>query len=1437
MGAWSLATGSLIVRAAVVRQIRAALKGGPAAATASRNDQVPKPRLRTLMWALATRMAALAILVATAFSVLPDVVLLRAAPAAPPSATAATSLADGAGGDARTPNAAPAAAPSSATAAVRNTVGAIAATDGAVSAADGRTSIGPDRALPGILDGAGVSGSRDLVLRLRSEDGVGSFISGVTSSATVASIRSLSTQSIHSSTLSCAASNASTAAGSCGSIVTAGALPALAAPADGPAGLLWQGEQQRQARQAASLLPLPPPAEAPPQEGGCGLAPPHGVQALVRIPSPNSTMDFDSGPNSALLSAAAAAAAAAFSATRAPAVASTSAAQVPAREPEPLAVAVAAAAASGVRRTEEAGGFLDIHHRRGGAAATDGSSGSAGGRIDGGGRVRRSGMSHYAAPARDSGDHNKWPADAGATPASASAPLTQLNPPLAKCVPLDCRPDSPGSRQQVPPVVAVAAAAARAAVPAAPSSNTATVTDLAAVAGPQPPPAASICSIRRLAVPSLLVRRPAAAAATGGGGLVRVGSSAPGKLGGGCDGDSMDALALGATGVGGAAVLGSVRAAPMAIRGSGGGGGSVLPAPYRAITRARLVSVKIHAHPGTFADYAPAACDRIHAYLRANPLPSMVGLAGVGGAGGVSGAGGGGGHGAGAAATAAAALMTVKTLAVPGCVQVISWAHSISETAAAGGGAAAAAPRRSLDGGLRRVRWGCGAGGGAAACGLLASLVDSLPDVGQLTAVDVEVDGVATSYRRAASGLPAFGRLRRALMPTPPPLAPLQAQACVQALTAGAGAAGGPRMEVAVMWVRPAFMQVGDAGGAGAAGDGAAAAVELDICIFVGGSGVDNCGLGDGGAAAGPSAAAAAPRVMHAVVASPAVHFSAEANDGGAASTTPAIPAPGLPAPAGVLASAPLLCLPRAVAEELGDALGAAVAFEACAADGADVFGVMASLWEDFVTPIATDVAFLTECAAAGAAAPLLPPAAAAKAAAAKAAAPPAHVAGGLSWVAGRAAVVGLLAVEDSLRSALERLGATTTVAYVEDLSRRAMLAVLGPAVGALVAPPYPSALPCPGTRMCPGIAGLPADAAAVAAPATVPPDGSAADAAADAKRLLGFAVAGGAAAAAAGAAEGGLPRSGGAGLATVAAGAAAAAAPAGVAAEGVGLGATDDMSGGSGESSTSARSIERPQTPGFKLPAPKASNGAGRGVAGGSSRAAVKEFGGGGGHGDDVGADGDGGSGMPYSADLERQYELYCGVLYSGLDLAAFAMLLMMFLVVTWRKLLLPAAGSARWLYNIGMLWVVAGTVMAPYAVKLADGHLYTAHRERLHLLCQAANGLVYALFAARVIPMPPEMTFHWNHSHVLQRGLVRPVRRPVRFTSHAAMMVIEVLCVTPAFLAFSGWRTTAATTLITYTCSLSVGYALDLAMRRVFLLGLVRRNRERQPQRARQE
>ncbi|GIL45245.1 hypothetical protein Vafri_2538 [Volvox africanus] len=146
------------------------------------------------------------------------------------------------------------------------------------------------------------------------------------------------------------------------------------------------------------------------------------------------------------------------------------------------------------------------------------------------------------------------------------------------------------------------------------------------------------------------------------------------------------------------------------------------------------------------------------------------------------------------------------------------------------------------------------------------------------------------------------------------------------------------------------------------------------------------------------------------------------------------------------------------------------------------------------------------------------------------------------------------------------------------------------------------------------------------------------------------------------------------------------------------------------------------------------------------------------------------------------------------------------------------------RCIYNLVVLWIVAGTVMAPYVVQLVRRDFYERHREWLMLTCQGINALVYTAFASGVLTMPPELKFHWNHSHVLQRGVVRPIRRPVRFRTHMRMLVLEVLTVTPAFLAFSSLRRVATTTLVTYSLSAAVGYALDLAMRRLFLLSLVR-------------
>ncbi|GLI66049.1 hypothetical protein VaNZ11_009760 [Volvox africanus] len=102
---------------------------------------------------------------------------------------------------------------------------------------------------------------------------------------------------------------------------------------------------------------------------------------------------------------------------------------------------------------------------------------------------------------------------------------------------------------------------------------------------------------------------------------------------------------------------------------------------------------------------------------------------------------------------------------------------------------------------------------------------------------------------------------------------------------------------------------------------------------------------------------------------------------------------------------------------------------------------------------------------------------------------------------------------------------------------------------------------------------------------------------------------------------------------------------------------------------------------------------------------------------------------------------------------------------------------------------------------------------------MLQGVNALVYTAFASGLLLMPPDMKFHWNHSHVLQRGVVRPVRRPVRFRTHMRMLILEVVAVTPAFLAFSSPRRVATTTLVTYSLSAAVGMCLSIAIDRQWL------------------
>ncbi|KAG2490659.1 hypothetical protein HYH03_011047 [Edaphochlamys debaryana] len=1073
---------------------------------------------------------------------------------------------------------------------------------------------------------------------------------------------------------------------------------------------------------------------------------------------------------------------------------------------------------------------------------------------------------------------------AAATYAPAAAVTTGPNVPAATRLP-------PAASTQVLPDVC-AAATPLSVIPTTPPAPITTVNCASpAITGAAAPrPAATVISSRRLPVRSLLVRRtPAAAAVTGS--------------------------ATAAAGPIGAAIASAASAADaLLLRG----------AAYRPVTRARLVSVKVHAHPGSFLDYAPSAADRIQAYLAANPLAAAAAASGTGGA---------------ADGGAEPAAVCVKTLAVPGCVQILSWAHWLPEDGFGDGDGA----------------WHGGDGGSG---DLAGALVRQLPGGGDLAAVDVDTDGAVVSYRRDAA-----------------------AAAGDESLVPMAGAAAAGAVEAWIHWVRPPFL---------AAGIGAAGVVSLDVCLGIqpaagraagaaassttvvrillvatvgGGSGPDGDADTDPYAGGGhvvldehltvecgaasvvrlelPAAAVAEPGVFRLVVSAPARFAAVDGGSGGGGSSQL------------ILASATLLCLPPDVAAEL-----CALA-DGAAADGGDDVDVsddvmyhvydnddgIRQFWERLAAPLTADIAFLAECAAAAttthAAAVTAPPAgpvpAAAGTAAAAAArsAAPMFVAAAPSWAAGRAALVGLVAVEDSLRAALEPLGAPTTIAYVSRLSRAAAAAVVGPGFAPLPGqrgsppPPQPLRLRLPPRDAPSPIFGPTAAAASspyapyrslYASPAAGDDVVTPLRRSLDLPSPMAAAVAGGVAIGVGGVASGGAggrgasneslrsvlrpltpgppsrqhrpagrsqsdrvstgsgrhlgstAASGGGSTATgdwtdaeadipdggdkdtlppPLSGADAAPPsplappppPAPSAAELALLKKTD----GDGDSrmltaaqyaasilSSRRRLLMSPLT-GFKfVPAtvtdpsakpaaalkisPPSSPGGGEGGGGGGSSSGGSQSRlPGGGRRRQAGAGADG-------TTLERQYELYCNRLYTGPDQAAFLLLLIMFGVVTWRKLLLPTA----WAYNLTCLWLVASTLMAPYVVQAAAGwrrsDVYLRNRERLMLGCQVLNGIIYGVFAARLMPMPSEMTFHWNHSHVLQRGLVRPVRRPVRFATHALMLALEVLTVTPAFLSFSGWKRTMATTAVTYTLSAAVGYGMDLAMRRVFLLSLAR-------------
>lgn len=60
---------------------------------------------------------------------------------------------------------------------------------------------------------------------------------------------------------------------------------------------------------------------------------------------------------------------------------------------------------------------------------------------------------------------------------------------------------------------------------------------------------------------------------------------------------------------------------------------------------------------------------------------------------------------------------------------------------------------------------------------------------------------------------------------------------------------------------------------------------------------------------------------------------------------------------------------------------------------------------------------------------------------------------------------------------------------------------------------------------------------------------------------------------------------------------------------------------------------------------------------------------------------------------------------------------------------------------------------------------------------VAQLLNGVIYSLFASGLLPMPAEMMFHWNTSAVLQRGVVRPIRRPVSGSMASLTSLCSVL------------------------------------------------------------
>ncbi len=177
-----------------------------------------------------------------------------------------------------------------------------------------------------------------------------------------------------------------------------------------------------------------------------------------------------------------------------------------------------------------------------------------------------------------------------------------------------------------------------------------------------------------------------------------------------------------------------------------------LHTPARCQCRPLQPRPQVHEPPVSFLEFAPTACERIQAYLRSTAATAATAAGGGGGAG----MGGGGG-----------VLASIGSLAVQGCVQVVSWVQTLSY----GGGPGDA--RANPGGG------DAGGGGGGAMANIEcyrsyrvrplgqqpqqaggdthartrthSQLLEALPHLGAgLGPVDVQADGLVASFDAAA---------------------------------------------------------------------------------------------------------------------------------------------------------------------------------------------------------------------------------------------------------------------------------------------------------------------------------------------------------------------------------------------------------------------------------------------------------------------------------------------------------------------------------------------------------------------------------------------------------------------------------------------------------------------------------------------------------------